>query len=116
MNSNSEMVRRLNEEIRVTAQHLRELVYAAPTQWVWDSFGSAIAVEQLAETIEKIENHVKEVQKYCDDKYREFTNALIGVMWAGLQTKNHEAILQATRQLISIDLDFAREPFALKPG
>ena len=102
------------EEIESVSKELRELVYSAPSQWMWDSFGSALSVEQIAETIEKIENNVKKVQEYCDEEYKEITYTLLNIMWSGLKMKNYEAILQAVKQLISIKINFENEPFKMK--
>ena len=103
------------EEIESTSKQLRDLVYSAPSQWMWDSFGSALSVEQIAETIEKIENNVKKAQEYCDEEYKEITDTLLNIMWSGLKMKNYEAILQAVKQLISIKINFENEPFKMKP-
>ncbi|MGH9910040.1 MAG: hypothetical protein ACRD32_05320 [Nitrososphaerales archaeon] len=114
MSDNSVTVRQQIEEIESASKELRDLVYSAPSQWMWDSFGSALSVEQIAETIEKIENNVKKVQEYCDEEYKEITDALLNIMWSGLQMKNYEAILQAVKQLISIKINFENEPFKMK--
>ncbi|MFQ5940365.1 MAG: hypothetical protein ACE5KA_01525 [Nitrososphaerales archaeon] len=115
MSSNSDTVKQHLEEIKQISRDLRELVYSAPSQWVWDSTGSAVSIEQIAEVIEKIERDVWKVQQYCDEVYKESTNMLLAVMWSGLQTKNNEAIIHAAKQLINIKIDFEREPFRLKP-
>lgn len=114
MEGNSEKVKKQIEEIENTSKDLRELIYSAPSKWLWDSIGSAVSIEQIAETIEKIENNIHDVQQYCDDEYKEATDTLLAIMWSGLQTKNYEAILQAVKQLNSIKIDFENEPFRLK--
>ncbi len=114
MSGNSDAFKQKMEEIKHVSEELRELVYSAPSQWAWDSIGSAVSVEQIAETIEKIESEVQNVQQYCDDEYKEITDTLVTIMWSGLQTKNYEAILHATKQLLSIKIDFENEPFSLK--
>lgn len=114
MSSSSDVVKQHIEEIRHISRDLRELVYSAPSQWSWDSIGSAVSIEQIAEVMEKIEDIVKKVQGYCDDEFMEATNALIGIMWSGLQTKNYDAILHAVKQLLGIKIDFGNEPFRLK--
>ena len=114
MSDNSATVRKQMEEIESTSKQLRDLVYSAPSQWMWDSFGSALSVEQIAETIEKIENNVKKAQEYCDEEYKEITDTLLNIMWSGLKMKNYEAILQAVKQLISIKINFENEPFKMK--
>ena len=115
MSDNSVTVRQQIEEIESASKELRDLVYSAPSQWMWDSFGSALSVEQIAETIEKIENNVKKAQEYCDEEYKEITDTLLNIMWSGLKMKNYEAILQAVKQLISIKINFEKEPFEMKP-
>jgi hypothetical protein len=114
MSSNSDAVKQKMEEIKRVSGELRELVYSAPSQWTWDSIGSAVSVEQIAETIEKIEGNVQNVQQYCDEEYKEITDTLLTIMWSGLKTKNYEAIIHATKQLLSIKIDFENEPFRLK--
>lgn len=114
MSDNSAIVRQQMEEIESMSKQLRDLIYSAPSQWMWDSFGSALSVEQIAETIEKIENNVKTAQEYCDEEYKEITATLLNIMWSGLQMKNYEAILQAVKQLISIKINFENEPFKMK--
>ena len=114
MSDNSVTVRQQIEEIESASKELRDLVYSAPSQWMWDSFGSALSVEQIAETIEKIENNVKKAQEYCDEEYKEITDTLLNIMWSGLKMKNYEAILQAVKQLISIKINFENEPFKMK--
>lgn len=54
----------------------------------------AILVEGPSDkiVIEKLERVVGKVQKYCDERYREFTNILLSMMWLGLQTKNYELL------------------------
>ena len=115
MSDNSATVRQQMEEIESVSKELWDLVYSAPSQWMWDSFGSALSVEQIAETIEKIENNVKKAQGYCDEEYKEITDTLLNIMWSGLKMKNYEAILQAVKQLISIKINFENEPFKMKP-
>ena len=114
MNNNSDTVKQWMEEIKHVSVDLRELVYSAPSQWLWDSIGSAVSIEQTAEAIAKIESNVQKVQQYCDEEYKEATDALVAIMWSGLQTKNYEAILHAAKQLISIEIDFENKPFRLK--
>ena len=114
MNNNSETVKQWLEEIKYISVDLRELVCSAPSQWVWDSIGSAVSIENIAEVIEKIESHVEKLQQFCDEEYKEGTDALVAIMWSGLQTKNYEAISHATKQLINIEIDFKKEPFILK--
>ncbi len=112
--TNSDKVKEEIEEINHISIDLRELVYSAPSQWVWDSVGSAVSMEEIAETIEKIESNVQKVQQHCDEEYKEVTDALLAIMWSGLQTKNYEAIPHAVKQLIGIKLDFEKEPFKPK--
>ncbi len=102
------------DEIKRISKELRELVYSAPTQWLWDSVGSAVATEQIGDTIDKIEVNVKKIQQYCSQEYKEVTNSLLDMMWFGLRTKNYEAVLQAVRQLINIKINFESKPFGLK--
>jgi hypothetical protein len=102
------------DEIKRISKDLRELVYSAPSQWLWDSIGSAVATEQIGETIDKIESNVKKTQQYCNQEYKEVTNSLVDMMWFGLRTKNYEAVLQAARQLVDIKINFESEPFGLK--
>lgn len=116
MSANSDTVKQLIEEIKHISVELKELVYSAPSQWLWDTIGAAVSIEQIAEEIEKIESNVQKIQQYCDDEYKEVTNALVAVMWTGLQTKNYEAILNAARQLIDAPINFEQEPFRLKHG
>jgi methyl-accepting chemotaxis protein len=115
MSSNSDTVKQEMEEIKHISKDLRELVYSAPSQWLWDSIGSAVSIDQIAEGIEKIESSVQKIREYCDAAYKEVTDTLLAIMWSGLQTKNYEAILQALKQLNSIEIDFENEPFNLKP-
>ena len=114
MSSNSNIVKQQIEEIRQISRELRELVYSAPSQWIWDSIGSAVSIDQIAEVIERIEGNVRKVQEYCDDEFREATNVLVGIMWSGLQTKNYDAILHAVKQFLGMNIDFGNEPFRLK--
>ncbi len=114
MSVNFDTVKEQIEEIKNISLGLRELVYSAPSQWLWDSLGSTISVEHIAEVIEKIESSVHKVQTYCNEEYKEATDALLVIMWTGLQTKNYEAILSGVKQLNSIRIDFEQEPFKLK--
>ncbi len=114
MSSNYDSFKENIDEIKRISKDLRELVYSAPSQWLWDSIGSNIAMEQIAETIEKIESNVKKTQQYCNQEYKDITNSLLDMMWFGLRIKNYQAILQAAQQLVNIKVNFESEPFALK--
>ncbi|MFQ5970026.1 MAG: hypothetical protein ACE5J2_05995 [Nitrososphaerales archaeon] len=111
MSNNSDTLKKVMEEIKAIVEDLRELVYSAPSQWLFDSIGSAVAMEQIGEAVGKIESKVQIVQQYCDEEYREATDTLLRVMWTGFETKNYAAILQAAKQLTSINIDFSNEPF-----
>jgi len=114
MSSNSDTVKQQMEEIKHISKDLRELIYSAPSQWLWDSIGSTVSIDQIAEGIQKIESSVQNMQQHCDAAYKEVTDTLLTIMWSGLQTKNYEAILQALKQLNSIEIDFEKEPFSPK--
>ena len=114
MSGNYDSFNAIVEEIKLISKDLRELVYSAPSQWLWDSVGSAVSTEQIGETIDKIENNVKKTQQYCSQEYKEVTNSLLDMMWFGLRTKNYGAVLQAAQQLVNIKLNFESEPFGLK--
>ena len=114
MSSNYDSFQKLIDEIKLISKDLRESVYSAPSQWLWDSIGSAVSTEQIGEAIEKIESSMKKAQQYCNEEYKEATNSLLGMMWFGLQTKNYEAVLQAAQQLVNIKIDVESEPFGLK--
>lgn len=115
MSDNAETVKQLMEDIRSASKELRELVYSAPTHWMFGSPGSAFSVEQIGDALDSIEQDVKDAQRYCDEEYKEVTDALLSVMWSGLQTRNYDAILHAAKQLISIELDYNKQPFSMKP-
>jgi len=114
MSSNYDSFKENIDEIKRISKDLRELVYSAPSQWLWDSVGSAVATEQIGDTIDKIEGNVKKTQQYCNQEYKEVTNSLIDMMWFGLRTKNYEAVLQAARRLVDIKINFESQPFGLK--
>ena len=114
MSSNYDSFQKLMDEIKLISKDLRESVYSAPSQWMWDSIGSAVSTEQIGEAIEKIERSVKKAQQYCNEEYKEATISLLGIMWFGLQIKNYDAVLQAAKQLVSIKINFENEPFGLK--
>jgi hypothetical protein len=114
MSSNSDNFNEIAGEIKRISKELRELVYSAPSQWLWDSVGSAVSTEQIGDTIDRIESNVKKTQQYCSQEYKEVTNSLLDMMWFGLRTKNYEAVLQAAQQLNNIKINFESEPFGLK--
>jgi len=114
MSSNHDSFSVIIEEIKLISKDLRELVYSAPAQWLWDSVGAAVSTEQIGETMNKIEDNVKKTQQYCTQEYKEVTNSLLDMMWFGLRTKNYEAVLQAVQQLVNIKINFESEPFGLK--
>ena len=114
MSSNSDSFNEIAGEIKRISKELRELVHSAPSQWLWDSVGSAVSTEQIGDTIDKIESNIKKTQQYCDQEYKEATNSLLDMMWFGLRIKNYEAVLQAAQQLNNIKINFESEPFGLK--
>lgn len=114
MSSDGQSFNEIVDEIKRISKELRELVYSAPTQWLWDSVGSAVSTEQIGDTIDKIEGSVKKTQLYCNQEYKEVTNSLLDMMWFGLRTKNYEAVLQAVQQLVNIKINFESKPFGLK--
>jgi len=114
MSSNYDSFKENIDEIKRISKDLRELVYSAPSQWLWDSVGSAVSTEQIGETIDKMESSVKKTQQYCNQEYKEVTNSLLDMMWFGLRTKNYEAVLQAAQRLVDIKINFESEPFGLK--
>jgi hypothetical protein len=114
MGSNGDSFKEIVDEIKGISKELRELVHSAPSQWLWDSVGSAISTEQIGDAIDKIESNVKKAQQHCSQEYKEVTNSLVDMMWFGLRTKNYEALLHAVQQLIDIKINFESEPFGLK--